>query len=42
MVSLGLLTLSKWGLSWDTPASVQTPSSEKRLVLPMFCQWLRM
>jgi len=33
MVALGLLTLSKWGLSWDPPASVQTLSDKKRLVL---------
>ena len=36
MVSPGLLTLSMWGLPWDTPVDVQTHLIAMELVLPMF------
>jgi len=32
----GLLTLSKWGLPWDTPVDLQTHLIVMGLVLPMF------
>ena len=32
----GLLTLSEWGLPWDTPVDVQTHLIAMELMLPMF------
>ena len=32
----GLLTLSEWGLPWDTPVDVQTHLIAMDLMLPMF------